>query len=69
MLSVHEVPLLLALLVGLLLGLATGALLRNRASGAAEASQSARGDALMGMLVLGAFAMGAFVAYVLLGRA
>jgi hypothetical protein len=68
MLSVHVVPLLLALLVGLLLGLATGALLRKRAGGDADASQSARGDALTGMLVMGAFAMGAFITYVLLGR-
>jgi hypothetical protein len=68
MLSVHEVPLLFALLVGLLLGLATGALLRNRTNGTAEASQGARGDVLTGMLVLAAFAMGAFVTYVLLGR-
>jgi hypothetical protein len=68
MLSVHEVPLLLALLVGLLLGLAAEALLRNRANKAAEVSQNARGDTLTGMLVMGAFAMGAFVTYVLLGR-
>jgi hypothetical protein len=67
MFSGHEVPFLLALLVGLLLGLTTGALLRPRANGAAAASQSARADTLTGMLVLGAFAMGAFVTYVLLG--
>jgi hypothetical protein len=66
--SVHEIPFLLSLLVGLLLGLAAGALLRNRASGDSQASQSARGDTLTGMLVLGAFAMGAFVTYILLGR-
>jgi hypothetical protein len=68
MLSVHEVPFLLALLVGLLLGLAAGALLRNRANGDSQASQSGRGDTLTGMLVVGAFAMGAFVTYVLLAR-
>jgi hypothetical protein len=68
MLSVHKVPLLLALLVGLLLGLAAASLLPNRAHMAAQASQNARGDTLTGMLVLGAFAMGAFVTYVMLGR-
>jgi uncharacterized membrane protein len=67
MLQVHEVPLLLALLVGLLLGLAIAALLRNRTNRAAEASHDARGDTLTAMLVLGAFVMGAFVTYVLLG--
>lgn len=60
MLPVQGVPLLLALLVGILLGLATEGLLRNRLP-------ARRSDLLSGMLVLGAFAMGAFVTYVLLG--
>ena len=67
MLPAHGAPLLLALLVGLLLGLIVAGLLGNRAGAACETPARPRGDMLSGMLVLGAFAMGAFVTYVLLG--
>jgi hypothetical protein len=65
---VQEIPLLLALLLGLLLGLAAEAYLRNRASRPTEASRPAHADTLTKMLLFGAFAMGVFVTYVLLGR-
>jgi len=61
------VPLLLALLVGLLLGLVVAGLLGNRASAASVTAATRWGGMLSGMLVLGAFAMGAFVTYALLG--
>jgi len=67
MLPIHGVPLLLALLVGLLLGLVVAGLLGNRAGAPGETSARATFDILSGMLVLAAFAMGAFVTYVLLG--
>jgi len=67
MLPVHGVLLLLALLVGLLLGLVVAGLLRNRSGATGETSARARFDTLSGMLVLAVFAMGAFVTYVLLG--
>ena len=67
MLLAHGAPLLLALLVGLLLGLVVAGLLANRAGTTSETPARPRGDILPGMLVLAAFAMGAFVTYVLLG--
>ncbi len=62
-----EVPLLLALLVGLLLGLTTAGLLRARVRRTAAATASGQSDLLAGMLVLAAFALGAFTTYVLIG--
>jgi hypothetical protein len=67
MLPVYAVPLLLALLVGLLLGFVVAGLLGIRAGATREISAWVRGDMLPGMLVLGAFAMGVFVTYALLG--
>jgi hypothetical protein len=67
MLLVYGVPLLLALLVGLLLGLIVAGLLGNRADTTCETQARPRSDILSGMLVLGAFAMGVFVTYVLSG--
>ena len=67
MLLAHGAPLLLALLVGLLLGLVVAGLLGNRASANSEIPARPRSEMLSGMLVLAAFAMGAFVTYVLLG--
>jgi hypothetical protein len=67
MLLAHGAPLLLALLVGLLLGLIVAGMLGNRAGAPYETPARPRGDMLSGMLVLGAFAMGAFVTYALLG--
>jgi hypothetical protein len=67
MLLAHGAPLLLAFLVGLLLGLIVAGMLGTRAGAAYETPARPRGDMLSGMLVLGAFAMGAFVTYALLG--
>ncbi len=62
-----EVPLLLALLVGLLSGLTTAGLLREWGRRTAVTTASEQGDLLAGMLVLAAFALGAFTTYVLIG--
>jgi hypothetical protein len=59
--------LLIALLVGLLLGLIVAGLLGNRAGANSETPARPRSDILSGMFVLAAFAMGVFVTYVLLG--
>jgi hypothetical protein len=67
MLLAHGAPLLLAFLVGLLLGLVVAGLLANRAGTSGETTARPRSDNLSGMLVLAAFTMGAFVTYVLLG--
>jgi hypothetical protein len=67
MLPAHGAPLLLALLVGLLLGLVIAGLLANSAGMTCETAARPRSEILSGMLVLAAFAMGAFVTYVLLG--
>ncbi len=67
MLPVHGVPLLIALLVGLLLGLIVASLLGKSAGANSETPARAQVDMLSGMLVLGAFAMGVFVTYVLAG--
>jgi hypothetical protein len=67
MLLAHGAPLLLALLVGLLLGLVVAGLLANSAGAPGETTARPSSDNLSGMLVLAAFTMGAFVTYVLLG--
>jgi hypothetical protein len=67
MLLAHGAPLLLALLVGLLLGIVVAGLLANSTRMTSEAPTRPRSEILSGMLVLAAFAMGAFVTYVLLG--
>jgi|GEM_PF-1625838 len=66
---IHEVPFLLAMLVGVLVGMATSALLRNRPHRSTDNDKSltGRGDILSGMLILAAFATGAFLTYALLG--
>ena len=61
------VPLLISVLVGFLLGLVTLGLLQLRRS-PTEGSLPETGDPLLlGLLALAAFAMGAFLTYLLLG--
>ena len=61
------VPLVISILVGFLLGLVTVGLLRLRQS-PAEGNVPGTGDALLlGLLALAAFALGAFLTYVLFG--
>lgn len=63
---VSAAPVLLSLLVGLLLGLVVWELFRVRRHGFADALMEAHDEFLLGLLVLAAFALGAFLAYLLL---
>jgi hypothetical protein len=64
---VGAIPLLISLLVGLLLGLITVGFLRLRGH-PSEGGWSSTGDGLLlGLLALAAFAMGAFLTYLLFG--
>ncbi len=59
--------LLLGLLIGLALGLTVPGLWRCRHQAANDSLASTRDDVLLGLLVLAAFALGVFMAYVLKG--
>ncbi len=64
---VQAIPLLLSVLVGLVLGLVAWGFLRYRSQTADDDLTGTRSDVLLGLLVLAAFALGAFTTYVLLG--
>jgi len=61
------IPLLISLLVGLLLGLVTVGVLRLRSHPAEGSWPVANDGLLLGLLALAAFAMGAFVTYLMFG--
>jgi len=63
----HAIPLLLSVLVGLVLGLVALGLLRYRSQASDDSLMGTRNDLLLGLLVLAAFALGAFVTYILIG--
>ncbi len=67
MASVPVIPVLLSLLVGLVLGLVTWGVVRSRSHMLGDARLGARGDILLGLLVLAAFALGVFLTYALMG--
>ncbi len=67
MASVPVIPVLLSLLVGLVLGLVTWGVVRSRSHMLSDARLGARGDILLGLLVLAAFALGVFLTYALMG--
>lgn len=64
--SVHIVPLLLSLLVGLLLGLIAWGLWQAAKQGSGVTLMGTRDGLLLGLLLLAGFAMGVFMTYVLL---
>jgi hypothetical protein len=64
--SISAIPLLLSVLIGLLLGLLAWGLLRIRHRTDGDAVMESRDDVLLGLLALGAFALGAFVTCLLL---
>jgi hypothetical protein len=66
MLRIHAAPLLLSLLVGVTLGLTAWGFVRRQDSDASIAWPQAPDQVLIGLLALAAFAIGAFVTYVLL---
>ena len=62
----HAVPVLLAILVGLLFGLLAWGFLRVQGPNAGETLMGVRDDVLTGLLVLAAFTLGIFLAYILI---
>ena len=64
--SIHAVPLLLSVLVGLLLALLAWGLLRIQRQADGSIATETRDDLLLGLLALAAFCLGVFVTYMLL---
>jgi hypothetical protein len=64
--SIHAVPLLLSILVGLLLAFLAWGLLRVRRQADGSIATGTRDELLLGLLALAAFCLGAFVTYMLL---
>ena len=64
--SAYAIPLLLSILVGLALGLVAWGFLRARVHRFESALMGAQDDVLLGLLVLAAFSLGAFLTYALL---
>jgi hypothetical protein len=62
----RAIPVLLAILVGLLLGLLAWGFFRIQSHESGEALIGARDDVLTGLLVLAAFALGVFLTYMVL---
>jgi hypothetical protein len=62
----QAIPVLLAILMGLLFGLLAWGLLRMRGREAGEALVGVRDDVLIGLLVLAAFALGVFLTYMVI---
>ena len=62
----QAIPVLLAILVGLLFGLLAWGFLRIQSHKAAEIPIGARDDVLTGLLVLAAFALGVFLTYMVI---
>ena len=62
----NVIPVLLGALVGAVLGLVVWGLQRSRSHAAGDSAIRTRGDMLVGLLVLAAFASGVFLTYVLI---
>jgi hypothetical protein len=67
--SLHAIPALLSLLVGLLLGLVVLEFVRDRNRQVGNAPTATPDGMLLAMLALAAFAMGVFLTYMLLSFA
>ena len=65
--SRHAIPILLGILVGAVLSLVVWGLQRSTSHVQGDSVMGARGDVLLGLLVLAAFALGVFLTYVLTG--
>jgi hypothetical protein len=67
MLSVYVIPILLSILAGLVLVLVTWELWQSQNPRAGIILMGTRSDVLLWLLVLAAFTLSAFIAYVMLG--
>ena len=65
--SRHAIPVLLGVLVGAVLSLVVWGLQRSRSHVRGDSVMGTRGDVLLGLLVVAAFALGVFLTYVLIG--
>lgn len=65
--SRHAIPILLGVLVGAVLSLVVWGLQRSKSHFQGGSVMGTRGDVLLGLLVLAAFALGVFLTYVLIG--
>ena len=65
--SRHAIPILLGVLVGAVLSLVVWGLQCSRSHVQGDSVMGTRGDVLLGLLVLAAFALGVFLTYVLIG--
>ena len=64
---VYMIPIVLGVLIGLLVALLTWGLWHSQNQRTGSLIVGARGDVLMGLLILAAFTLGIFVAYLLMG--
>ena len=62
----HPIAVLLVVLVGLVFGLLTWGLLRIRSYDAGDVSIEVRDSVLVGLLIVAAFALGAFISYMVI---
>jgi ABC-type Mn2+/Zn2+ transport system permease subunit len=62
----NVIPIVLGALVGAVLGLVVWGLERSRSHAVGDSAIRIRGDMLVGLLVLAAFALGVFLTYVLI---
>ena len=63
----HAIPILLGILVAAVLSLVVWGLQRSRSHVVGDTVMGTRGDVLLGLVVLAAFALGIFLTYVLIG--
>ena len=63
----HAIPILLGILVGTVLTFVVWGLQSARSHILGDSVMGTRGDVLLGLLVLAAFAFGVFLTYVLIG--
>ena len=61
------IPILLGVLVGAVLGLVAWGLQHSQSHIVGDSVMGTRGDVLLGLIVLAAFALGVFLTYVLIG--
>ena len=63
--AIHAIPLLFGLLVGTALGLVVWGWRRATSQAIGDAAMGSRGDVLVGLLILAAFAFGVFLTFLI----